>query len=83
MNKGGLLILQLNRDITGKTEVWILVDGTWNETRNVASGAENVRERVGEGRSGLDGCEVDLSDVVPVRKLSGLWAGVTTISQTE
>lgn len=42
----------------------ILVDSTRDQAGNVCLVAEDLREGVGEGRSGLDGGEVRLSDVV-------------------
>ena len=56
------------RNVAGHSEVWILVDGAWNETRNVGTLAIDVRERVGKGRGSLDWREGELSDVVRLIK---------------
>jgi len=42
----------------------ILIDGTGNKARDVMLGAEDLGERVGEGRCGLNGDKVILSNVV-------------------
>ena len=64
MDEGRLLVLQLHGYVTGETEVGVLVDGTWDKARDVVPRAKDIGERVGEGRCGLDGGEVDLADIV-------------------
>lgn len=54
MNQRRLRVLQFHGNVSGKTEVWILVDGTWNQAWNIALCAEDVRERVRKCRGRLD-----------------------------
>jgi len=56
---------QLMSNITGHAEVWVLVDGTWNQTGHVgiAAGPEHKRERRGEGRGGLNRWERNFPNV--------------------
>ena len=56
---------QLMSNITGHAEVWVLVDGTWNQTGHVgiAAGPEHKRERRGEGWGGLNRWERNFPNV--------------------
>jgi hypothetical protein len=65
VDKCGFRILQLLGNVACQTEIRILVDRTGDQARDVGHGAENLRERVGEGWCCLDRCEVDLADVIP------------------
>lgn len=66
MDKGWLGILQLSGDVSRQAEIWILVDGTRDETWNVGLRAEDVREGIGEGWSGLDGSKMYFPDVITI-----------------
>lgn len=70
MDEGWLGVFQAGGDITGEAEVWVLVDGAGDEAGDFKVlfwvGAEDVGEGVGEGGGSLDGCKVDLSNVVAV-----------------
>lgn len=46
VDEGGFLVLQLLGDIPSETEVWILVDCTWDQTEDVADRTEDMREAV-------------------------------------
>ena len=59
-----------HRSGTIVTYVGILVDGAGDETGDIVSCAEDLRERVGEGWSSLDGGKVKHSCVVPVGQTS-------------
>lgn len=39
-------ILELLSDITGEAEIWVLIDGTGNQTGDVGHFTEDMRERV-------------------------------------
>lgn len=62
----GLLVLELRGDVARESEVRILVDRTGDQAGDVSLRAEDLREGVGERGCGLDGCEVNLADVVSV-----------------
>ena len=64
MQQGRLRVSQLVCDVTRQAKIWILVDRTWNEARNVGLGAKDLWERIGKGRRRLDGAKVNLADVV-------------------
>ena len=68
MKQGRLGKTKFRGNIAGETKVWILINGTRDETHNLLVflfvGAEYVGERGGEGRGGLHGGEHDLADVV-------------------
>lgn len=63
MEEGGFGVFQLLGDVAGYSEVWVLVDGTWDEAGDVRFGAKDVGESVAEGRSRLDRSKVDFADV--------------------
>lgn len=46
MDQSRLGVLQFHGNVSGETEVWILVDGTWNQARDIALCAKDVGERV-------------------------------------
>ena len=74
----GLRVLELRGDVAREPEVRVLVDRAWDEARDVGDGAEDLGEGVGEGGCGLDGGEVDLSDVVSVREELAVRGGAET-----
>ncbi len=49
-----------------KTYVWVLIDGTGDEGRDVVPITENLREGVRERWSSLNSGKVEHPDVVPV-----------------
>lgn len=49
------------------THVGVLINGARDQTRHRVVLAKDLRERVGERRSGLDSDKVVLSDVITVR----------------
>jgi hypothetical protein len=71
VNERWLGVFEASGDIAGQAEVWVLVNGTGDESGNLKVlfrvGAEDVREGVGEGGGGLDGGEMDLANVVTAR----------------
>ena len=68
MDEGRLFELHLFGIITTLTEVWVLVDGAGDETRNRADffrvGAENMGKGGCKSGGGLSGWEVKLANVV-------------------
>jgi hypothetical protein len=64
VDAGRLEVLDSDGDISGHTEVRILVDTLGDEARDVGSLSEDVGERVGEGGDGLDGRVGELAAVV-------------------
>lgn len=64
MDQGRFRVFELRCHVSGQTEVWVLVYRAWDKTGYIRDGTEYLREGVGEGRSSLDGGEVDFSDVV-------------------
>lgn len=67
MDERRFRVFEFDGDVAGKTEIGVLVDCAGDKTGNVGYGAEDMREGVGEGRCGLNGCEVDFPDVVTKR----------------
>ena len=64
MDQGGLGVFELRCHVSSQAEVRVLVYRAWDETGYVRNGTEYLREGIGERRSGLDGSEVDFSDVI-------------------
>lgn len=64
MDQRRLGILELHGDVSRQAEIRVLVYRAWDEARNVALRAEDVWERVGEGRCSLDRGKVNFTDVV-------------------
>lgn len=64
MEERGLGVFEFLGDVASETEIWVLVDSAGDQTGDIGDFAKYVRERVGERRCGLDGCEVDLSNVI-------------------
>lgn len=54
MDQRRLRVLQFYGNVSGEPEVWILVDGTWNQARDIALCAKYVRERVRKRRGRLN-----------------------------
>lgn len=71
MNEAWFGVLEFLSDITCKPEVGVLVYRAGDEARDIRNFAEYVRERVREGRSCLNGTEMDFADVIPVKKYAG------------
>ncbi len=61
-------ILEFLRDVSCKTEIRVLVDRARNKAGDVGDRAIYLWEGVGEGRSSLDGSEMDSTDVIRVGK---------------
>lgn len=68
VNERRLFVLEASRHFAREPEVGILVDRAGDEARDVGLGAEDLGERVGEGRGGLNRDKVPLADVVAVRR---------------
>ena len=64
VDERGLRVLELDGDVAREPEVRVLVDCAGDEAGDVGLRAEDLREGVGEGGRGLDGGEVDFSDIV-------------------
>ena len=64
MEECGFGVFEFDGDVAGEAEVGVLVDGAGDEAGYVGCFAEDLGERVGEGRCGLNGGEVDFPDVV-------------------
>lgn len=64
MQQSGLGIFEFRGNITGKTEIWILINCTRDEWWNIGYGAEDLREGVWEGWGRLNGSEVNFTDIV-------------------
>lgn len=74
VKQGWLGVLELVGDVASETEVGILINGARDKARDVVGSAKDLREGVGEGRSGLDADEVALADVVAVIEAKGAFA---------
>ena len=64
MDQSRFGIFQFHGHVSCQTEVRVLVDRAWDKAGYVRDRTEYLRERVGEGWSGLDGGKVNLSDVI-------------------
>lgn len=64
VNQSWLFVLESRRHFPRQTEIGILINGTRNQARNIRFGAKDLRERIGEGRCGLDRYERPFPDVV-------------------
>lgn len=68
MDQRRLLVFKSTCYISSEAEVWVLVDGAWNQGGDVFDFIgifpKNVRECCGESCRGLNSCEVKLSNVV-------------------
>ena len=65
VDRGGLAVLELLGDVTGHSEVGVLVDSGWNQAWEVLA-AEDVWERVRESWHCLDRWECKLSNIVRI-----------------
>lgn len=65
VDQSGFGVFQLLGDISSQAEIWVLINCTWNQARDVGNRSKYVRKRVRERRCGLDGCEVNFADVIP------------------
>lgn len=65
MKKGGFLVFEFLGHIPSQAEIRILVDRARNQAGYVRVSAKYLRERVGEGWSSLDGCKVNLANIIP------------------
>ena len=64
VDKRRLLVLEPRGRFACQAEVGVLVDRARDQARDVRLGAEDLGERVGEGRRGLNRDKVPLADVV-------------------
>lgn len=64
VNEQRLGVLELGGNITGETEIGILVDCAGDKAGDVGFGTEDLREGVGEGWGGLNCNEMRFADVV-------------------
>jgi hypothetical protein len=75
-----LRVFEFLRNVTRKPEVRVLIDRAGDEAWDIGDFAENVREGVREGRSGLDGTEMNFADVVPAKEsMAGILDGCVMI----
>mmetsp|Transcript_56151 Transcript_56151/g.64089 ORF Transcript_56151/g.64089 Transcript_56151/m.64089 type:complete len:224 (-) Transcript_56151:324-995(-) len=66
MDTSRLSVLQFCGNITSHTEVGILIDSLGNQTSNISSVTEDMRERIGETGSCLNSREGEFSTVVTI-----------------
>ena len=64
MHQGRFRVLETHRNVTSQSKVGVLVNSTWNQTGYVTLRTKHMGESVGEGRSGLDGSEMDFTDSI-------------------
>lgn len=64
MDATWFFVLESVGNVSGHSEVWILIDSLWNETVNLLVGSENMWESVGKGWNSLDGWEGNSSTVM-------------------
>ncbi|KAH3684657.1 hypothetical protein WICPIJ_004373 [Wickerhamomyces pijperi] len=58
--------LQLVSNVSAHSEVWVLIDGTWNQTWGLRWQAQDIWEGGWESGGDLDGGEMQLTDTVRV-----------------
>lgn len=71
MDQARFRILQTRSDISSLTEVWVLINSAWDQTRNVVLLAKDLRERVGERRCRLNRNKVCFTDTVAIGETKG------------
>lgn len=66
VDQARLRVFQTLGHITRQTEVRVLVNSARNKARNILLAAKYMRERVGEGRGGLDSNKMQFTDGIPI-----------------
>jgi hypothetical protein len=64
VERSWLHVFQLLSYVTSHSEIWVLIDGSWDEALDVSFVSVDVRERIGEARDSLDWRESELTNVV-------------------
>ena len=66
MHQGRFFVAKFGSNVACHSKVRILIDGTWNQTRDVLFVAKDERKGGGKGRRRLDSGKGDLSDAIRV-----------------
>lgn len=46
MDERGLAVFEFSGYVARETEIWVLIDGTWDEARYICFGTKDLGERI-------------------------------------